>query len=110
MVFHRIFGCFLAVLYISVFSGALPWFSGVQSARTDFNYSMALSVKADTGFGYIYLLATLSVYLLVFPTSAKIRFSPRYGNMGSYTLTEGVWIIAGYLSMISTFMIIYAFE
>ena len=35
MVIHRIFGCFLAVFYISIFTGVLPWFSGFQSAKGD---------------------------------------------------------------------------
>jgi len=109
MVIHRIFGCFLAVFYISIFTGVLPWFSGFQSAKGDIDHSLALSMKADQGFSYVYFFAALSIYFLVFPTRAKMRFSPRYGSMGSYSLTEGVWIIAGYLTMVSTFIIMYAF-
>lgn len=77
MLLHRQLGCVLAVFYIAGFSGELLWFRGIHTAASSVDPSMAYADKADAGIGYIYLLASLSVYFLVFPTSAKHRFSPR---------------------------------
>jgi hypothetical protein len=104
---HRCLGIILTLIYLGIFSGFLPWF-------TEFGYAQRssgeFSHQVGRGITYVYYLAFFSVFFWVFPAKAMKKLSPRYGQMKSILLTEGVWIVAGYLCLGALCMVLYAFK
>jgi hypothetical protein len=63
--------------------------------------------KAFEGIFAVYLTAVCGVYFLVLPSHAMRLLSPKNGPSNRSVLTEGLWVIFGYMLVGLSFGILY---
>jgi hypothetical protein len=108
---NRVIGFCFGVLFVLIFSGSAEWFKEfVYAADVAQNWGhFRTQQKALDGIYFVYLIAFFGVYLLIFPSHAKNKLSPKT-NTQKAVITESVWVIIGYLLIGLTFGILNVFK
>lgn len=109
---NKVIGILTGVVFVSIFSGNTGWFPEFFQLKSivESVSSLYIRSKALTGIYVCYVTAAASVYFIVFPHHAMRMLSPKISSSNQSVLTEGAWVIIGYLFVGLTFGILHVYK
>jgi hypothetical protein len=69
----------------------------------------ALSPRVFLGVAVVLILPVVGIACVLTPGTFRNRFSPRYGRQDSALLTDGFWVLLGYLMLLLSGAILILF-
>ena len=109
MLFHRLVGIALAVLYVSARLGIFDKLVGLELSLGAAEGKSGLH-RASRGVLYVDLIVFGTAYLLAFPKHAAEKFSPRSGAMKAYVIPPAIWVVFGYIGLLANVLLYEVFK
>ena len=109
MIFHRLVGLIIVVLFSMLVFGPASWLPNLHTAtKAVFGFELYTG-KAIHGIMLAYGLPYLGSLFLMFPKVSARYLAPQTGSVHSTLFTPGIFVVFGYICLLAGAIVLYAF-